>query len=168
MAVLAAALVSLVFAASPIVRQRMALAISEYQRPAPAEIIVSSIGERVVYARNTLALIAERPLLGYGTGAFRSAYARVVEGRTGLEGIKAHDPHNQFLNIAAQHGLLGLAVFVALLILAFRQTPVAPYRLLGLGVLVAWCFTSLFSSHFSTFAEGRFIWLWLGVCLARD
>jgi hypothetical protein len=42
------------------------------------------------------------------------------------------------------------------------------YGYLGLSVLAAWCVTSLFSSHFSTFAEGRFIWLWLGVCLARD
>ena len=37
---------------------------------------------------------------------------------------------------------------------------------LSVGVLLAWCGTSLFSSHFSTFTEGRFIYLWLGVLLA--
>ena len=129
---------------------------------------ISAMGERVIYMRNALALIAERPLAGYGTGAFATAYGRMVEGRSGREGIKVHDPHNQYLNLAAQHGLLGLAVFLAVLVAAFRQKPQPPYRLLGLAVLSAWCVTSLFSSHFSTFAEGRFIWLWLGVCLARD
>jgi O-antigen ligase len=84
-----------------------------------------------------------------------------------MDGMPTHDPHNQFLKIAAEHGLLGLAVFLALLAAAFRQRGAPPpYRLLGLGVLAAWCATSLFNSHFSTFAEGRFIWLWLGACLA--
>jgi O-antigen ligase len=84
-----------------------------------------------------------------------------------MEGMPSHDPHNQFLKIAAEHGLLGLLIFLALLVSAFRQRGAPPpYRLLGLGVLAAWCASSLFNSHFSTFAEGRFIWLWLGACLA--
>jgi hypothetical protein len=63
--------------------------------------------------------------------------------------------------------LLGLGVFLALLAVLFRQRGAPPpYRLLALGVLAAWCATSLFNSHFSTFAEGRFIWLWVGACLA--
>jgi hypothetical protein len=42
------------------------------------------------------------------------------------------------------------------------------YFHLGIGVLLAWCATSLFSSHFSTFTEGRFIYIWLGIMLASE
>ena len=163
----AALLVLALLASSPVVRQRIELGLAEIESYEQGTAI-SSMGERVVYMRNALQLIAERPLIGHGTGAFATAYARLVEGRSGREGLKIHDPHNQFLNIAAQHGLLGLAVFLVLLGSAFGRRCSAPHRLMGLSVLAAWCVTSLFSSHFSTFAEGRFIWLWLGVWLARD
>ena len=163
----AALLTVALMSTSPIVRQRVDLALREIENYRQGT-QVSAMGERVIYMRNAVALVAERPLAGFGTGAFATAYGRMVESRSGREGIKIHDPHNQYLNIAAQHGLLGLAVFLALLVAAFRQKPPPPYRLLGLAVLSAWCMTSLFSSHFSTFAEGRFIWLWLGVFLARE
>jgi hypothetical protein len=35
------------------------------------------------------------------------------------------------------------------------------------GVLLAWCVTSLFNSHFRTFPEGHLIWLLAGAMLAR-
>lgn len=156
-----------VLASSPLVRERVAQGIDEAATWRQKTEGFTSIGIRVAFLRNTLELIAERPLIGYGTGAFETAYNRMVKGRPGMEGMPSHDPHNQFLKIAAEHGLLGLAVFLALLVSAFRQRGVPPpYRLLGLGVLTAWCASSLFNSHFSTFAEGRFIWLWLGACLA--
>ncbi|MGQ0546417.1 MAG: O-antigen ligase family protein, partial [Betaproteobacteria bacterium] len=152
--------------ASPIVRQRIDLALQEAASYEQGNDI-SSIGERIIYMRNAVELIGDRPLFGHGTGAFATAYARMVDGRHGREGIKIHDPHNQYLNVTVEHGFAGLTLFLAILVAAFRQEPAPPYRLLGLAVLAAWCLTSLFSSHFSTFAEGRFIWLWLGACLAR-
>lgn len=154
-------------AASPIVQQRVARGLSELQSYQHGT-QVSAMGERVVYMRNALELALERPIFGYGTGAFREAYARKVEGRPGREGIKTHDPHNAYLNLWVQHGIVGLLVFLALLASALRHPASQPYRLLGLAVLAAWCVTSLFNGHFSTFAEGRFIWLWLGACLARE
>ncbi len=155
-----------VLASSPVVRQRLAQGIDEARMPSETA-PQTSIGLRVAYARNTLDLLAERPLIGHGTGAFEAAYTRLVQGRPGLRGLPTHDPHNQFMKIVAEHGLIGLIVFLALLVAAFRQRGAPPpYRLLGLGVLAAWCATSLFNSHFSTFAEGRFIWLWVGACLA--
>jgi O-antigen ligase len=154
-------------ASSPTVRERIALGLEQIEHyDQGAE--VSSMGERVIYQRNGLALLAERPLTGYGTGSFETAYTALVAGRSGREGLKVHDPHNQYLNVAVQHGLPGLAVFLAVLVAAFRRPTPPPWRALALGVLAGWCLTSLLSSHFSTFGEGRFIWLWLGVCLARD
>ena len=155
-----------VLASSPVVRERLVQGMEEARVPSESA-QPSSVGLRVAYARNTIELVARRPLIGHGTGAFEAAYTRLVHGRPGLRGYPTHDPHNQFMKIVAEHGLVGLLVFLALLMAALRQRGVPPpYRLLGLGVLTAWCATSLFNSHFSTFAEGRFIWLWLGACLA--
>jgi O-antigen ligase len=163
-----AALTVAALASSPVARDRMDRGVTEVQTYEQAGKDVTSMGQRVIYARNTLQLIAERPLLGHGTGAFETVYGRKVEGRPGMEGLKIHDPHNQYLKIAAEHGLIGLTFFLAFIGAAFLQRCAAPYRLLGLGVLIAWCVTSLFSSHFSTFSEGRFIALWLGAFLAQD
>lgn len=157
-----------VLASSPVVRKGVQLGLHQTERALHHSEAVTSMSERVVYLRNTLKLIAARPLFGYGTGAFEVAYGRLVAGRTGVDGLVAHDPHNQYLNIATENGLLGLAVFLWFLAAALRQRSNQPYRLLGLGVLAAWCATSLFSSHFSTFSEGRFIALWMGAFLARE
>ena len=48
---------------------------------------------------------------------------------------------------------------------AFFQYPAktGPFRVAGLALLLAWCVTSLFSSHFRTFNEGHMIMLFLGV-----
>jgi O-antigen ligase len=157
-----------VLASSPVVRHGVLLGIHQTQRALHHSEAITPMSERVVYLRNTLELIAARPVFGYGTGAFTEAYRRHVAGRTGVDGLVAHDPHNQYLNIATENGLLGLAVFLWFLAAALRQPASRPYRLLGLGVLAAWCATSLFSSHFSTFSEGRFIALWMGAFLARE
>lgn len=128
----------------------------------------TSMGIRVIFWKNTLQLITERPFTGYGTGAFGEAYGQLVAGRPGLAGTPAGDPHNQYMKIAVEHGLPGLMVFLLMLAAALRQAPPAPWRLLGLGVLAAWCATSLANSHFSTFTEGTLIYLWLGVMLAQE
>ena len=158
-----AAAIAGALALSPIVQQRVAKGLHElahYDRN-PG---LSPIGDRVIFLRNSLELATERPLFGYGTGAFREAYAKKV----GREALQTKDPHNAYLFVAVQYGLAGLAVFLALLAVALRQPARAPFRLLALSALAAWCVTSLFNGHFYTFAEGRFIWLWLGACLARE
>jgi O-antigen ligase len=161
------AIIAGALAISPIVQQRVSkglLELASYDEGTE----ISAIGERVIYIRNAAELATERPVFGYGTGAFREAYARKVAGREGREGWVTKDPHNAYLSVAVQQGRVGLAVFLTLLGVALRQPASAPFRLLALSALAAWCVTSLFSGHFYTFAEGRFIWLWLGALLARE
>ena len=61
-----------------------------------------------------------------------------------------------------------LLIFIAFLASTLLQKVKLFYFHLGLGVLIAWCASSLFSSHFSTFTEGRFIYIWLGIMLASE
>ena len=38
--------------------------------------------------------------------------------------------------------------------------------ILSAGVLLTWCATSMFSEHFKTFAEGRFLMIWCSALLS--
>ena len=154
---------------SPLVRDRIELGIKEMQHHADsASIEANSIGDRMTIWKNTIELIQDRPLLGFGTGSFEEAYSEKIKDNPEWEKQLKHDPHNQFLKIWAEMGMLGLMVFLSMLASSLFQKSSKMYFHLGIGVLLAWCATSLFNSHFSTFTEGRFIYIWLGIMLASE
>jgi O-antigen ligase len=149
----------------PVPRERVEQATHEaehYQTSAD----LTSVGVRLVFYKNTLQIIAKHPVFGVGTGGFRAAYVQQVAGEKGWEAGSTTDPHNQFLKILAEQGIVGLVIFLAFIASAFRQRVPEPFRILALGVLCGWCATSMFNSHFSTFSEGRFIFTWCGIMLA--
>jgi O-antigen ligase len=157
----------LAFSLSSTLRERVQQGVDEARayQTAPA---YTSAGVRVVFLMNTLDLVKDRPLLGYGTGSFARKYNQRFAG-PGLDwrGMPTSDPHNQYLFIAVENGLLGLAVFVGLLAAMFWEARRADvYHVIIRGALLAWCVTSLFSSHFRTFPEGHLIWLFAGAMLA--
>jgi O-antigen ligase len=153
---------------SPLVGERIELGVKEMQHVDPVSIESSSMGMRMVLWKHSIELIQDRPLLGFGTGGFEEAYSQNIKDNPDWEKNIMHDPHNQFLKIWVEMGMLGLIVFLGMLASSFFQKSSKMYFHLGIGVLLAWCATSLFSSHFSTFTEGRFIYIWLGIMLASE
>jgi O-antigen ligase len=95
-------------------RERLTLIQQEVQQWQVNEAakIDSSTGLRLEFYHNTMQIIAAHPLTGVGTGGFPRAYAKQVEG-SGK--IATRNPHNEFLLIAAQIGMLGLVVLLAML-----------------------------------------------------
>ncbi len=157
--------VAVLLTLSPVARNRIHQGINEaanYQKDSR----LTSMGVRMAMWKNTIKLVGKSPLFGYGSGGFDEAYRRQVQGKSGWQNQPVASPHNQFLRIMAEQGIFGLLVFLAFLATMTRQKPPLPYRVLALGVLLAWCGTSMFSDHFSTFFEGRFIFLWCGALLA--
>jgi O-antigen ligase/GR25 family glycosyltransferase involved in LPS biosynthesis len=153
---------------SPLVLGRFERGLEEL-REARRSQELTSMGVRVVIWGNTRELIAAAPLLGHGMGSFPSEYARVAaKNGAGWRATPSDDPHNQYLYFLAETGLLGLAAFGWWLLAAVRQPATAPFRTAGLALLLAWCLTSLFSSHFRTFNEGHMIMLFLGALLSRE
>ena len=153
---------------SPMIKQRFDQGVQEMSQTASSEQL-TSMGIRMVMWETTTAIVRDAPLFGHGLGSFPEQYQHRVTARyTGWKATLTEDPHNQYLLILAETGLLGLAGFVWFLFSALRQLLHGPFRLIAISLLLAWCITSLFSSHFHTFNEGHLIAMLLGVCLARE
>jgi O-antigen ligase len=158
---------AVVLLASPHVRSRVADAVQEIATVDQAS-AGTPLGVRVVYWRNTLRIIADHPVLGVGTGGFQRAYAQYVRGVAGWQGNETGDPHNQYLKFQAEQGILGLAAFAFFICWTFRCPVPQPWRALAAAALIGWCATSLASSEFSTFNQGRLIFFWLGAMLGGE
>ena len=151
---------------SPVAKDRIKMGLSEMQTY-EQDAQVTSMGVRVIWWKNTVTLLQkmEHPLLGYGTSGFETAYSRQVAGQKGWQGKPTTDPHNQFLKIWVEHGLIGLMIFLLFIGSFFLQKAPKPFYYLGIGTLLAWCTTSMFSGHFTTFQDGRFLLIWTSVML---
>src|SRR4051794_31163910 len=73
---------------------------------------------RVDLMQGGLALAREKPLLGYGSGSFQDEYRR-HEHSSGHEATSAS--HTIPITVAAEQGIIGFALYVTLLVLAFRR-----------------------------------------------
>ena len=114
-----------------------------------------------------LELFADRPLYGYGSGSFETEYRR--HGNASAANATSAS-HTIPITVAAEQGIVGLAVYVALLISAFavlfRGAGRSPPR-----IALAACFAALVlhTWTYADFLEDPITWtlLGIGVGLAR-
>ena len=147
------------------VRSRVGQAVREFES-ADQSATPTSLGYRAVFWPITLHMVRDHPIFGVGTGGFADGYRPYGQGVEGWRGNDTGDPHNQFLKILGEQGLVGLAAFLFFIFRALTCPAPAPYRQLAAATLICWCATSMANSHFSTFVEGRLIFFWLGAMLA--
>jgi len=89
-----------------------------------------SINERLYMAKHSWGLILRRPWFGYGTGTFPSvshSIGAIIVTGSSIAGrpkniLYLGDPHNTFLHLWIQVGLVGLLCFVAFLYLQFIES----------------------------------------------
>ncbi len=121
-ALLTVLLLPLVFATgylgSPVFRERIDLAHREMDdyRNNPR----TSVGLRLLYAKNCWRIITRHPWLGVGTGDFFSAYAR-MNWMFSRDMPFTDNPHNQYFLTVVQLGLFGLASLLALFVVQMVQ-----------------------------------------------
>ncbi|SPP65624.1 O-antigen ligase family protein [Nitrospira lenta] len=133
---------------------------------------LTNFGSRRVFYQNSLEVLREHWLLGVGTGGFAQAYGDHVTKKydaSDWRALRTTDPHNQYLAVWIQQGIAGLVLFLVWIaaIVRERESP-RRYHQLAVAILMGWCVTSLFSSHFRTFAEGHLLATFLGVLLAVE
>ncbi len=96
---------------------RLNLTVTEYRNWTPnvASRQDSSIGMRMEFYYNSLVIITKHPLWGVGTGGVEAAYQKQIEGKNMGN---FHDPHNQYLYLCMQFGVIGMLL---LLVLFYQQ-----------------------------------------------
>lgn len=141
---------------SPVVQQRVDLAIHEIQHY--EELPNSSVGARVIMLLNSFELIRENPVFGVGTGDYQQEYTRVSRQNSpeAVRGENLAHPHNVYVQEMVQFGVLGLAVLLYwfyTMLLLYRQSssPLKPVMLaFPLFYAVIFCSDGYIMDHYLT------------------
>lgn len=84
----------------------------------------TSIGHRIIFAKNTMKMIKSSPIIGVGTGDYPAEYKKINQLYTPEVQTTVH-PHNMYLFVQAQLGLIGLIgfflIFTTQLRLAYKS-----------------------------------------------
>lgn len=121
------------------------------------------IGQRLEFYYHTVQVIREHPLMGAGTGGFAQAYA--VYAKQADVPVPSH-PHNQYLLIMAQVGIIGLSLLLWLFVQQWRWTSLtggATYGLLAKGLIVTIAISGLFQPALNDHTEKLFYCLFSGL-----
>ena len=158
-------LAGLAFAASPLLQQKAATVLRDYELYKRAN-EPTSVGLRLEYWRKSLQFFAASPLVGNGTGSTLGLFQKAASGRSGKDATAQviGNPHNQTLAVAVQWGVAGIVVLYAMWfahLRLFRGEGLVAW--IGLLVVVQNIFTSLFNSHIFDFHEGWMYVLGVGV-----
>ena len=156
MIVLVAALVQL----PGVFQQRYGLATGDDASSQASRWADGSNKQRLDFYRASLAIIQEHPLIGVGTGGFPRAYARQTRG---TDAFQTRNPHNEYLNIGVQLGIVGLAALLYLFFEHWRDSArlASPMECrVSRGLLLAVVVACLFNSMLLDHTEGLFyVWL---------
>lgn len=139
--------------------------------------MLESLRFRWLFLETTLRMLATRPMLGIGVGnfLFASEYFGSEELLTLISktmGTPRENPHNQFLLVVAELGLIGLFLFVWLLMAPlkrlWRSTDTQARwsglldRAVGVGLLA--CLVTLLANHSLVYAEVAYtFWMVVGL-----
>jgi O-antigen ligase len=155
---LAAMVGSAMWFASPVLRDRIARSVVEMQRYHTGE-GATSIGEHIVFLKESLPIIASAPIIGHGTGSITEEFRRITAGKTGVAATPTVNPHNQTFAVAIQLGLVGAlvlwAMWIAHIVLFGGQSALA---WLGLVLVTENILSSTVHSHLFDFNSG---WLYV-------
>jgi O-antigen ligase len=110
-------------------------------------------------------LFGERPLQGYGSGSFQDAYRDHLENKD----VPVSVSHTEPVTIAAEQGLLGLALYLALIVVALwtmtagiRGSPAAQLAARA-AVLAAFVALLVHTMSYAGFFEDPITWVLLAI-----
>lgn len=127
----------------------------------------TSVGQRFDWWRISIQLIEDRPILGHGTGAYESAHKRKSRGK---KIMPTDNPHNEYLFLTVQFGLVGISLFLLMIFLQLYEarTINKKERQLLQGVILALMAGSLMNSLLFDSQQGHFYLFMSGALLAGN
>jgi O-antigen ligase len=124
-------------------------------------------------------IISDNPITGVGLGAYPTAHARYAERMDITLAAKGpRDTHSTYLNIGAEMGLVGLAIFIAMIATAYIDAEITrrrakhlprSHQILALQLgLVAFLLASVFGSYSKlAFLYVQLAFLWVTTNLTK-
>ncbi len=130
--------------------------------------INTSVGLRTSYVQHGLMIMKEHPFFGTGTGSAAGDYhAMHVQY---MMDKKTVNPHNEYLNISIQLGIVGLAVFLIAFYLQWRDSSLLTQemRYIARGLVIALTIGCLANSWLMDSMEGHFYIYFMAMAFATQ
>jgi O-antigen ligase len=156
---LVAILLSVVFCFSNTFQHRVLKTFQEVKSYQNTNELTSS-GARLEFYKKSLQIIQKNPVIGQGTGSLSQET---------VSSLRMPNPHNEYLMLTVQIGLIGLSVFLYLLFLLWKKSYPLPLfeRRIAQGVVVAFAMGCLFNSLLLDFTEGYWFIYFVAILYAH-
>ncbi len=112
---------AVLFFSSTLLRERVTSLFAEFSQYTDAGVFTTSTGYRLDMWKNALEMFMSNPLWGHGTAGYRVLSERIYAD-TVVCAVSCVHPHNQFLLLAVDFGVLGLVGYVLLLQRSFMAS----------------------------------------------
>jgi O-antigen ligase len=128
---------------------------------------LTSVGYRLAFAEYSFKIIKSHPLLGTGTGSFSEMYKN-AGGPDLTPGMLLGHPHNEYLFIAVQTGILGLLAFLIWIFVQIIESYALPFteKRLVQGVILAFVINSFTNASLSINTTGMTYIVFLSIYFA--
>jgi O-antigen ligase len=139
---------------SPYLKARLEKSLTEYEAFRKSD-APNSTSFHLEFLIKSVSFVEAAPIIGHGTGSIPQQFRRAAIGQTGAASAPSVNPHNQFLAVAIQLGLIGGAILLAMWaahVLLFQGSGLTCW--IGLIIVSENIVSSLFNSHLFDFTQG--------------
>lgn len=146
-------------------QERIDLAFNELRNYQQAQYQTTSVGLRLQFLENGLELAQANPILGSGTGSFPVRYRQLM----GEKGQKiTANPHNEYVLLLVQNGVLGAGVFLLFFWVSWRsiQNSSEMDQAMGQAVIAVYLVGCLVNSLMMDTTEGGLFGYLIGLTCA--
>lgn len=156
--------VNMAYDYSPVFKKRLNRTVQEYENRELKP--NSSIAVRISLWGNSWSLIKNKPLLGHGTGSFVEVFSQISEDTAQLLSGKHKTPHNNYLFVWFELGILGLILFVSIFFFQLKEYASLPHAL-GRCLLPLMFLMIMFSDSYFHNHNSAVLYAFLSAILAR-
>ncbi|WP_339733417.1 O-antigen ligase family protein [uncultured Gimesia sp.] len=155
----------LAYSQSATFQKRINQVFTEIKEYKIAQIRRSGVNLRIEFYENSLHLAKSNPLLGSGTGSFGMKYKQLAEQN---QQISTSNPHNEYMMLLVQNGIIGVGLFLSFFWSAWRSTRLMTGldRALGQAVLAVYFVVCMVNSLMLDTTEGSLFGFLVGLTFA--
>ena len=130
----------------------------------------SALGLRYIWAHTGLEIIKNNLLVGTGTGSYKEEFIKIIETRNipNKNAYTTMNPHNEYISIGVQLGILGLIAYLLLLIKQWMLSKYLPNSMgkIAQGMIITIAVGGLFNSVIYAHTQGIFFVLFSALLFA--